>query len=204
MNLGDSASFLGFIHQGTLDVNSQTVTLNSDSFALLGPPTNLAGGKLHTTDGVALGVGDNLVGVVNVDAKTAAGIGSTIAAIGGSLTLGDASSLAGFVSDGELRVGDNNFTLADSNEAVLGSLTTLGNGGLPGMFVAANGAVVEFDKNIIGLGTVDSPNDPARPRGVVSAQMIYLFDDQLTTGSRRTQRDLPSLARARPGHWSMR
>ena len=44
-----------------------------------------------------------------------------------------------------------------------GSLTTLGDDTDPGTLVAANGAVIEFGKDIIGHGTIDTPNDSLRP-----------------------------------------
>ena len=47
LTLGDSNSFTGFNHAGTLTVGSNTVTLNSAGFANLGSLTTLAGGTVN-------------------------------------------------------------------------------------------------------------------------------------------------------------
>jgi hypothetical protein len=62
-----------------------------------------------------------------VDAKVSATFGSTIEATG-DLALGDSNSYVGFFSDGELLTGTHTVTIHDRNEAVLGSLTQLGDG----------------------------------------------------------------------------
>jgi len=49
-------------------------------------------------------------------------------------------------------------TLADANQAMLGTLTQLGTAADDGTLVAANGLVVEFGKNIVGRGTVATPD----------------------------------------------
>lgn len=46
---------------------------------------------------------------------------------------------------------------------MLASLTTLGIGATPGTLVAANGALLDFGKNISGFGTVNTPNNVATP-----------------------------------------
>ena len=133
------------------------MTLHSSGLAGLGIQTTLAGGTLAAPNGVAIGVGDNLVGSGTVDAKVAAGFGSTIAA-SGDLVLGDADSYSGFTSDGELYVNGNTVTIHDKNQVVLGALTEITGGTL----AAANGLLVEFGKNVTGRGTIDTPNDPAK------------------------------------------
>ena len=76
--LGDSTSYTGFNHAGTLIVGPNTVTLNSAGFANLGVLTTLSGGTLAAPNGVSIGVGCNLVGSGAVNGKIAAGYGSTI------------------------------------------------------------------------------------------------------------------------------
>ena len=160
--LGDASRYDGFNHAGRLSVGSHGVTLNSKGFAGLGVLTELDGGTLTAPNGIALGSGENLVGHGVVDAKVASGFGSTIEATG-NLTLGDPNAHDGFFSDGTLIVGDNAVILHDANQAVLGSLTELGSDIADGTLVADNGLVVEFGKNIIGRGTVNTPNDPLKP-----------------------------------------
>ena len=155
LTLGDASSMAGFQTAGRLEVNGQTVTVRSDSYAPLGVETTLAGGTLQAAWGVALGEGDNLIGFGTVSAKIAAGFGSIIDANGGDLALGDPTALDGFFSDGELETANHTVTLHDANRAVLGSLTVFGDGSGPGTLTAANGLLLEFGKNIVGYGVVN-------------------------------------------------
>jgi hypothetical protein len=94
----------------------------------------------------------------------AAAAGSTIAATG-NLTLGDATKVNGFYSNGTVEVGANSVTLADANDVAFDSaaFVTLGDGGSPGTLVAANGLTLDFAGNIAGVGTVDTPDDVTTP-----------------------------------------
>jgi len=154
--------YAGFTTEGTIDVMANTLTLHAAGFAGLGVQTTIGGGTLVAPDGVALGAGDNLVGQGTVAAKVAAAPGSTVAATG-NLALGDANSPSGFFSDGELHVGPHTVTILDQNQAVLGSLTTLGEDAVPGVLQCDGGLLVEFGKNVTGYGTIDTPNDPSTP-----------------------------------------
>jgi autotransporter-associated beta strand protein len=150
VSLGDSTSYTGFNHAGTLTIGSNTVTLSSAGFANLGVLTTLGGGTLAAPNGVSIGVGCNLVGLGVVNGKIAAGYGSTINATG-NLILGDSTSPVGFVSDGELYTNANTVTLNSANAAnnmnavVLGSLTEIDGGSL----VAPNGILLNSGKNLV-------------------------------------------------------
>ncbi|MDZ4817960.1 MAG: autotransporter-associated beta strand repeat-containing protein, partial [Planctomycetota bacterium] len=159
--LGNSSTFTGFGHAGTLAVGSNTVTLNSRGYASLGVVTDLNGGVLQATNGILLGAGSNLSGSGAVNAKLAAGFGSIVNATG-SLALGKATDVSGFFSDGELYTNEHTVTIHDKNEAVLGSLTQLGNGSTGGRLVAGTASVtdsyphflVEAGKNVVGRGEI--------------------------------------------------
>ncbi len=155
--LGDSTSYTGFNHAGTLTVGTNIVTLNSAGFANLGVLTTLGGGTLAAPNGVTVPLGGNLVGSGVVNGKIADGYGSTISATG-NLTLGDSTSPAGFTSAGELYTGANTVTIQSNNRAVLGSLTQVGSGGNSGTLVASNGIVLDYGNNLVGQGTVSTPN----------------------------------------------
>ena len=150
LTLGDSTSFTGFNHAGTLTVGANTVTLNSRGFANLGSLTTIGGGTINAPNGISLGVGCNLSGSGTMQGKMAAGFGSTISA-SGNLTLGDSTSPVGFISNGELYTNANTVTLNSSNAAnnknavVLGSLTEIDGGGL----VAPNGFLLNNGYNLI-------------------------------------------------------
>ena len=150
--LGDGTRFDGFIYEGRLDIGAGTTTLNSLAFANLGTLTTIAGGTLTAPNGVSLGVGRIIAGSGVVAGKVAGTTGSTIAA-SGNLALGNAASPAGFTTDGEIYTGTNVVTLNDSNQAVLGSLTQLGSGGVSGTLNATHGVYVDFGRNLVGQGT---------------------------------------------------
>ena len=163
LTAGDVASYSGFSTAGKLHVGGNTVVLQSKGFAGLGNETTVAGGTLQAANGVALNASDNLVGYGTVNGAVSANMGATIAAEGGNLQLGDASAPDGFFSDGRMYTEGNIVTLLDANQAVVGSLTQLGTAAADGTLIAANGLVVEFGKNIVGRGTVNTPNDPLAP-----------------------------------------
>jgi hypothetical protein len=160
--LGDANSFLGFNYNGSLDADIHTVTLNAAGFTNLGILTTLSGGTIQATNGVALGVGDNISGSGQVNAKLAATPGSTIEATG-DLTLGDATKVDGFFSDGQLLTQAHTVTINDANVIVLGSLTQLGDGVNGGGLTAGTALMsdtdphflVEEGKNLVGRGDIE-------------------------------------------------
>ena len=162
--LGDAGRYDGFDYAGALSVGSHTVTLHAKGFVRLGGiVTELGGGRLIVPNGIALGVGKDLSGTGAVNAKVSAGFGSTIEAAGGDLALGSADAYDGFYSDGLLLTGSNAVTIQDRNEAVLGSLTELGDGAAGGTLTAGNATpddthahfLLEQGKNMVGRGSVN-------------------------------------------------
>jgi len=161
--LGDPNDLSGFASAGTILVNSgATMTLRSATYADLPPVSQLQGGTLAAPSGVALAINEVIAGHGAVTASIAAQTGSTILAQG-NLSLGDASSYDGYFSDGRLYVNRHTVTLQDRNQAVLGSLTQLGDAQGDGTLSAPNGLVVDFGRNIVGHGTVSTPNLTAKP-----------------------------------------
>ena len=154
LELGDATSFSGFRTLGSIDVGSDVITLKSRQFAQLGYQTNLNGGTLNAENGVSLGGAKAITGHGNVNASIAAQIGSTISA-SGNLALGDINKFDGFYSQGNLETNNNIVTINDRNEAVLGSLTTLGNSTGAGTLQSTNGLLLQDGNNLIGHGTVN-------------------------------------------------
>jgi hypothetical protein len=117
-------------------------------------------GTFIASNGIALPVGAALDGTGTVAAKIAAGFGSRIEATG-NLQLG-ANAANGFYSDGELYTGSNSVTINDSNEAVLGSFTQLGDGAIEGSLLAGMAVpgeakvrfLLEEGKNLVGRGSI--------------------------------------------------
>ncbi|WP_372895415.1 LamG-like jellyroll fold domain-containing protein [Stieleria sp.] len=145
---------------GPLEVGGQSLTVSSPNPINLPSLTEISGGTIATTGVLALGSAEAIRGSGTISGRIAAESGSNITATG-NLVLGDATSGAGFHSAGEIHVGDFMVTLLDANQAVLGALTSLGNGGNPGTLFAANGVFLEGGNHVTGYGTLNTPNDIA-------------------------------------------
>ena len=172
----------------TLDSN-QLLTLSGATTVDSGRTLTLNGGKLSTSSLVVNGAfhfdrgvleltGGTISGLSNLTVPTngefrASGVhalqiiglaGSKITATG-NLTVGDATKVNGFYSNGTLDAGANSVTLTDANDAVFDSaaLVTIGDGGSPGTLAAANGLTLDFGGNVTGFGTINTPNSAAKP-----------------------------------------
>lgn len=151
----------GFRMDGALNVAAgATLQMISNSFVKLGP-TNLNGGTLVAANGVAIPTGLALNATGSISGRVASEAGSVIDATG-PLSMGDSLSFAGFFSNGELRENSQGVTISDKNQAVLGSLTTVGQPGISGTLTAVNGMFVDFGRGIEGYGTVASANTLAQ------------------------------------------
>ncbi len=155
LTLGNGASSAGVAHAGSLEVGPHTVTLLDSTAASLGASTTLAGGQLISANGVSLSNNDNLSGHGSVQGRINAAAGSRITATG-NLTLGDAASDIGFVSDGELFVeSPANLTLLDASAAELRGVTVIDDGAT---IIAANGLeLVAGSTTVIDDGSLNSP-----------------------------------------------
>ena len=139
-------------------VGANHVTLLQKGFWDMPSFVFINGGTLSVSSGVAMRPGLFLSATGIVDARMSIAHGATIEADGGDLTLGDAASVAGFFSDGELYTGANTVTIHDANEAVLGSLTIIGDQSTPvspGTLTATNGFLLEQGKNVTGYGVIN-------------------------------------------------
>ena len=147
----DLQNLLSFDSSGFLSIDSsQSLTIDATGYAALDGTTLLAdGGSLTAANGFSMGSGDTLLTAADVNSVFAAGLGSTIQATGDTV-LGDANSVNGFYSDGVLHAATHTITINDANEAVLGSLTTLGDGTTGGRLVAGN-ATANTTTNNAGL-----------------------------------------------------
>ena len=156
LTLGDANSFNGVVLNGNLNVGAHQVTINKRGFFNVGGFTNIAGGALVAPNGVNLPDGVGLVASGAISGRIVAQAGSTIEATG-NLSLGDAASVAGFFSDGELDVNTHIVTLRDANEALSGSLTTLGDAVRSGFLVAANARWSSLARTSLGLAASTRP-----------------------------------------------
>ena len=107
--------------------------------------------------------------------------GSTMTATDNWL-IGDPAASNGFYTNGTLNTGQYSVTLQDANDAVLDSgaaLATLGIGVSPGTLNAPNGLTLDFGGNIAGSGSVNTPNNQAKP----------LINNGHIAGTSSTQKD---------------
>ena len=164
LSLGDSAEFLGFNHQGTLEVGTGFLQAFSAGFAQLGSMTTMdAGGFLIAPNGVAFGNGDDFEGAGDITGAVAQASGSEIKATG-ALAMGESTEVNGFFGGGTLDANDQAVTLRDANDVAFdsGALIDLGSSG-SGSVSAANGLTLDYGANINGAGTVVTPNDATKP-----------------------------------------
>ncbi|MBN2291065.1 MAG: hypothetical protein JXM70_01495 [Pirellulales bacterium] len=163
LTIGDDSSFSGFRSDGQVIVESDGILqVLSRGFATFGDEVQLNGGTLEALNGATFDNGSSLSGHGLLIGRVSAEFGSIIVAEG-NITLGDANSLSGFYSDGELYTDNYEVIIHDRNEAILGSLTVLGNEAGGGTLTAGTANptdshshfVVEQGKNVIGNGTVN-------------------------------------------------
>ena len=143
--------------QGTLLINGQSMTVGSVAPFNLGNITQLASGTLNSSSTIALGSGEALMGSGNVLGRFSGETGSLLVSQGGSLIIGSSSSAAGFFTNGEIQV-ISSLLIQDANQAVLGELTTLGTAVAPASLLASNGLIIDFGRNVVGYGTLNTTN----------------------------------------------
>lgn len=137
-----------------LDVGTQTFDLLSAKPVNLPTDVTISEGILRSSTPVGPHVGESIVGSGVVEAVFAGGVGSLVRAAG-DLIIGSTSDSDGFRTDGRIEVGANTVTLLDSNQAELGSLTTLGTS-QPGKLHSDYGFILEFGDNLEGFGTIET------------------------------------------------
>ena len=114
------------------------------------PHLNFSGQTLVSN--VTIANGESLTGYGSVNGSVTGVSGSSIQASGGgSLFLGDASSVAGFSHQGSMDVGNKSVTLRDADSAELGISSTIAGGRLS----AANGFSLDGADAISGYGRID-------------------------------------------------
>jgi autotransporter-associated beta strand protein len=156
LTLGDAAVVNGFTSAGQIIILRGTLSLRSLNFITL-PHIILGGGTLDVPNGYAIPLGAALQGAGAVTGRVASANGSSVVALG-DLRLGDDKSVAGVNLDGELYTDRRIVELLDANQAVLGSLTHLGNVLQNGTLVSTHGFVLNFGRNITGRGQIQSNN----------------------------------------------
>lgn len=174
--VGNPAVVNAFTSAAPIVVNGGTLVVRGLNFTTLNDVT-LAGGAIYAPSGYAIPLGAALQGFGGVTGRVASANGSSIIA-SGSLNIGDAAHPAGVNLDGELYTAANTVTLLDSNQAVLGSFTQIGDGVNNGTIAAANGVVLEFGRNIVGRGKISGTNTLAKAsiiNGSVNGDSITNF-----------------------------
>lgn len=157
LELGDSSSEYGFVASFSRIVatSGADVTLNSRSYSGI-MAVSITDSVVRAPNGLSIATNGFLSGRGQVIGPVSTGTGSTIYAEGG-LDLGDVNAVDGVALEGRLYVDSHTVTLRDRNEAVLGSLTTLGNPGtgIGGRLLAENGFLLQRGRNLSGFGSVE-------------------------------------------------
>ena len=117
----------------------------------------------NTTEDIDIPFQSLLTGTGIISGRVTAVATSSIIATG-PLSLGSSTDSNGFYANGDLDVNDQTVTLVDANDAVLdsGAFVDLGTAGT-GTLVSSNGLSLDFGGNIVGYGTIDTPNDSTTP-----------------------------------------
>lgn len=139
-------------------VAGTTLSVSTDLPMQSGDYLTVSSAQISSAATLAVKAGSVLRIGGTVNAPVAAELGSEISVFSTS-SLGRTDSPHGFATRGQLSVGSASVTLNDANQAVLGSLTSLGSGSSPGTVNAANGLVVDFGNNVTGYGTLNTPDD---------------------------------------------
>jgi T5SS/PEP-CTERM-associated repeat protein len=149
------------LNGGTLRATNLII---NGSFHFGGGLLELSGGTISGLANLAVPTGGEFRASGVQSVRIAGAAGSTITATG-NLTLGNASAVNGFGTQGTFQAGANTITLLDANDVVFDSLSlaTLGSGASPGTLNAANGLTLGFGGNITGFGTISTPNNVAKP-----------------------------------------
>jgi hypothetical protein len=107
-----------------------------------------AGIETHVVQGPYRGGADSTLSLQGTDL----GLWVPIFANGTDLTLGDAASYSGFLTEGTIHVADRTLTIENLSFANLGALTTLDGGTL----AAADGIALGTGDNLVGAGLVNA------------------------------------------------
>jgi hypothetical protein len=160
--------------EGTATIDT-ALTLNGGAFRANGLVVNgsfqFSGGTFEMTGGTITGLNSLAIPTggefraTGVQSLTIAGAAGSAITATGSLTLGSASAVNGFYTDGTLTVAANSVTLNDANDATFdsGALVSLGSGANSGTLTSANGLTLDFGGNATGFGTISTPNNSAKP-----------------------------------------
>ena len=145
-------------------------TLRSNGFAI-NSTFQFTGGVLQVDNGSIVNISNLNIpsgGELRINGTAAMNIsgaaGSTITCLG-LTTLGNATSVNGFGTQGNLVVGQTVLTLQDANDVVFDALsyTSIGTGVNGGVINATNGLTLNFGGNITGNGNINSNNLSANP-----------------------------------------
>lgn len=190
LSIGRLASSLGKVYfgvGGTLSIDSNVLLgpngLNG-SVNYLAPPNTLrigGVGTLETNETLQMKGGTYEGGLLvvspgatilsdkaevsTVAARVQNDVGSRIEVTAGELRVGDASHVKGFYSNGTTSVSNGLLRIWDANEAVFdsGALVELGEGNASGTIVAQNGIALDLGADLVGYGTVDTPDNSSVP-----------------------------------------
>ncbi len=157
----DVTQWQNFSASNRFDMGAATWRITTTDPVLLSTDTRLGGGTL-IADRVNMPTEGTLTGNGTIAARYSGAFSSFIV-LNGPLTVGNAAAADGFATLGWINTSGHTLTLLDSNQAALGPVITMGSAISAGRIVAANGMVIGTGATVTGFGTLESPDDSARP-----------------------------------------
>ncbi len=156
----------------------RSATVHSTGVANLGQTTNLTGGTILASNGVAIGQGRSLVGYGAVSGPVIGQAGSSITATG-VLDLGS-NVIGGFRTDGALNVQSHKVRLHSQNQALIGGVASLSGGTLES---GTNGSIALGSGGAIsGHGLVNAKFEGAAGSYIVATGGNLTIGREVTGG----------------------
>ena len=166
-------------------VGTDNYFLNSSTLAALDPGgSNLLAGEILYASGSGNRVDSDFLGAAGSNIV----VDGSVTTAPGDLTIGDAGSSSGFATLGTILVSDNyELTLLDSNQASLGSLTTVADGGtltaVEGINLSGSDVLTGAGTVGVGTGTDDLNLDSGTVQGALTINGDVDVEDGTLTGN---------------------
>jgi hypothetical protein len=165
----------------SLESVDSEVTLLNAGYTTLPLRTTLENSVLSVPNGIIVPAGGQLMANGEIRGKFYGDNASKVT-LTGDLVIGDASSPAGFVTNGELDVAAHQLTILDASLAVLGTTTRIGQGATTGQLVSDNGVLVDDGTELIGTGSIVTVDGVFDNQGVVRGLGTGIVFDNLVVG----------------------
>ncbi|MEO0529180.1 MAG: hypothetical protein AAF266_01250 [Planctomycetota bacterium] len=162
-------SISGVVIEG--DEDFPTSILSGTSITLAGPVIVAPAASLSISGQLSAGglqlatggfMGTPFFSTLTIDGPVATAVGSRLS-VTGVTTMGDPTARNGVIIGGELLLGSNDLTLLDANDVVFDSGAFVSLSTTSTEVFADNGLTIDFGANVVGEGSLVTPDDPTKP-----------------------------------------